>query len=373
MKKICFLFVLLALLSGCKKDKITKLDAAAFQTTIDGKDVSLYTISCKDITMQVTNYGARVVALWTPDRNGNFADIAIGYENIDRYVNNNGERFLGAAVGPVANRIGGGHFTLDEKEYILPQNNNGQTLHGGEYGIDRIVWDVVRVTQSEIVMSVLLEDGKDGFPASRKIEVSYLLTPQNEFIVTYAATTDSPTVMNLSHHSFFNLSGRADESVLDYMLTINSSSLTPVDEYMIPTGEILDVEGTPFDFRTPCRIGDRIDAEHEQLKLARGYDHNWIISRDTLQGVVKMADVYDPKSGRGIEVWSDDIAMQFYAGNFFDGKTLDKYGRPIVFRSTVVFEPQHYPDSPNKPSFPSIRMDQNDIYTQTDIYKFYCK
>ncbi|MBQ0080822.1 MAG: galactose mutarotase [Alistipes sp.] len=373
MKKIYFVFALLVVLSGCSHENIVKLDPSAFQTSIDGKDVSLYTISCNDITMQVTNYGARVVALWTPDRNGNLADIAVGYENIDRYINNTGERFLGAAVGPVANRIAGGQFSLDDISYTLPQNNNGQTLHGGEYGIDRLVWDVTKLTDSEIVMALELKDGLDGFPANRRVEVSYLLTPEREFIVTYAATTDSPTVMNLSHHSFFNLSGCSDNSVLDYILTINSDSITPVDENMIPTGEILGVEGTPFDFRSPCRIGERIDADNEQLRLARGYDHNWIISRDSNQGVVKMADVYDPKSGRGIEVWSDDIAMQFYAGNFFDGQSLDKYGRPIVFRSTVVFEPQHYPDSPNNASFPSIRIDQNDIYTQTDIYKFYTK
>ena len=373
---LILLSLLMALFADSCSNKIEKLDLidkSNFEATIDGKEVSLYTLRCGDLVMQVTNYGARVVSLWAPDRKGNYADIEIGYENLDRYVNNTGERYLGAVVGPVANRIANGKFSLDGKEYTLPQNNNGQTLHGGTLGLDRIVWDVKEATDSKIVFCCTLPDGQDGFPANRVIDMTYELTPQNEFVVSYKAMTDAKTVLNLSHHSFFNLEGDGEGTILDHILTINANAITPVNEYLIPTGEVMDVEGTPFDFRTPHAIGERVNAEHPQLTAGCGYDHNWVIAREDNGVVEKVADVYSPKSGRGMEVWSDQVALQFYCGNFFDGSYNNKYGKPILYRGAIALETQRHPDAPNQPSFPSVELNPGDVYTHTCVYKFYTK
>ncbi|MBE6210567.1 MAG: galactose mutarotase [Rikenellaceae bacterium] len=374
MKKLIFAAVLVALTAcNCNNNQPQLLDKEAFTTTVDGKDVSLYTLKAGDLTMQVTNYGARVVSLWTPDRDGNFADVEIGYENIDRYINNTGERYLGAVVGPFANRIAKGRFVLDGKEYHTPINNNGQTLHGGILGVDRIVWDVKEATESKIVFYCLLPDGQDGFPGNREIEMVYELTPENEFAVSYKATTDAPTVMNLSHHSFFNLEGDGEGTILDHVLQINGDAITPYGEGAIPTGEIMPVEGTPFDFREPHAIGERVNADHPQLAAGLGYDHNWILNREEDGMEVKVADVYSPKSGRGMEVWTDQIALQFYGGNFFDGSFNTKYGKPVLFRGAIALETQRYPDSPNHPEFPSCTLRPGEVYTHTCIYKFYAK
>ncbi len=374
MKKLFFAVALIALTAcNCKKSEPQLLDKAVFETTVDGKQVSLYTIKAGDLTMQVTNYGARVVSLWTPDRDGNFADVEIGYENIDRYVNNTGERYLGAVVGPFANRIAKGHFVLDGKEYNTPINNNGQTLHGGILGVDRIVWEVKEVTESKIVFYCQLPDGQDGFPGNREIEMIYELTPENEFAVSYKATTDAPTVINLSHHSFFNLEGDGEGTILDHVLRINADAITPVDDVLIPSGAIMPVEGTPFDFREPHAIGERVDAEHPQLVAGAGYDHNWILNRMDDGMEIKVADVYSPKSGRGLEVWTDQIALQFYCGNFFDGSYCSKYGKPVLFRGAIALETQRYPDSPNHPEFPSCTLRPGEVYTHSCIYKFYAK
>lgn len=374
MKKI-FMAMLLLATTACTEQRsgIELLDPADFTTTVNNSPVTLYTLKAGDITMQVTNYGGRVVSLWVPDRDGNFADIEIGYQNIGRYIDNKGERYLGAVVGPYANRIADGRFTLDGKEYTLPQNDNGQTLHGGTLGLDRIVWNVDEVTGNSLLMSCTLPDGQDGFPGNRTVKMRYELTPENEFAVTYEGTTDAPTVMNISHHSFFNLKGEGNGTVLDNILTINASHTTPVDSHLIPTGEIADVEGTPFDFRTPTAIGSRIGEENEQLRNGKGYDHNWVIDREDDGTVIRVADLYEPQSGRGIEVWSDQIALQFYSGNFFDGSYDGKYGRPIGHREAVALETQRYPDSPNHADFPSCTLRPGEVYKHTCIYKFYTK
>lgn len=370
---IAILAVLFATSCANTPKEVALLDKANFETTADGKAVSLYTLKAGDLTMQVTNYGARVISLWAPDREGNYADVEIGYENIDRYINNTGERYLGAVVGPVANRIANGKFALDGKEYTLPQNNNGQTLHGGTLGVDRIVWDVKSCNENEIVFACTLPDGQDGFPANRTIEMVYRLTDDNEFIVEYNASTDAKTVLNLSHHSFFNLEGDGEGTILDHVLTINSKAITPVNEVLIPTGEIMPVEGTPFDFREPHAIGERVNAEHPQLKAGAGYDHNWIIDREDDGKVEKVVDVYSPKSGRGMEVYTDQIALQFYCGNFFDGSYNNKYGKPIAYRGAIALETQRYPDAPNQASFPSVELNPGESYKHTCIYKFYAK
>lgn len=374
MKKLIFAVALIALTAcTCKNNQPQLLDKAAFETTVDGKAVSLYTIKGGDLIMQVTNYGARVVSLWVPGRDGSYADVEIGYENIDRYINNTGERYLGAVVGPFANRIAKGHFVLDGKEYNTPINNNGQTLHGGILGVDRVVWDVKEVTENKIVFFVQLPDGQDGFPGNREIEMVYELTPNNEFAVSYKGTTDAPTIMNLSHHSFFNLEGDGEGTILDHVLQIDADAITPYDEGAIPTGEIMPVEGTPFDFREPHAIGERVNAEHPQLALGMGYDHNWVLNRADDGMEVKVADVYSPKSGRGMEIWTDQVGLQFYGGNFFDGSFNNKFGKPVLYRGSLALETQVFPDAPNHPDFPSSTLRPGEVYTHSCVYKFYAK
>ena len=371
--RLTYLFAVAMLFVGCCGSANKNLDlmkAEDFQTTVDGKATDLYTITNGTLTMQVTNFGARVVSLWMPDRNGNMADIVLGYQNIDRYINNGGERFLGAVVGRVANRIGGGKFTLEGVEYTTPQNNNGQTLHGGLKGVDMVVWDVVEATENSIRFSYTAPDGQDGFPGNLTIVMDYILTEDNEFKVTYSATTDKTTAVNLSHHSFFNLKGEAGGTITDHILQIDADYITPTDSYLIPTGELMAVEGTPFDFRTAHPIGDMIDADNEQLKNGRGYDMNWVLNRKDNGEVVKVMSIYEPQSGRGFELYTDQIALQFYSGNFFDGTYDGKYGKPLSFRESVVFETQKYPDALNHSNFPSIVLKPGQEYTHTSIYKF---
>ena len=370
------LFAALMMFVGCcgnKTSEITLMDASAFRTTVDGKQTELYTLTNGSLTMQVTNFGARVVTLWAPDRNGHMADIVLGYQNIDRYINNSGERFLGSVVGRVANRIGAGTFTLDGQQYHTPLNNNGQTLHGGLKGVDMVVWDVVSVTDNAIVFNYIAADGQDGFPGNLNITMTYTLTENNEFKVEYSATTDSKTVVNLSHHSFFNLKGEAGGTITDHILQIDADYITPTDSYLIPTGELMAVESTPFDFREAHAIGDYIDADNEQLINGRGYDMNWVLSREDNGEVVRVMTIYEPASGRAMDVLTDQIALQFYSGNFFDGSYDGKYGKPLAFRESVVFETQRYPDAPNHSNFPSIELTPEQCYKHTCVYRFYTK
>lgn len=373
-----FLLITLCLLfSSCKQRNektIRLLDPVNFTTLIQEKPVSLYTLeSGKGIYMQVTNWGGRVVSLWTPDRNGNYNDIVVGYENIDRYVNNTGERFLGAVVGRYANRIANGQFVLDKHIWQLPKNDNGQTLHGGLKRLDQVIWDIEKISKNEILLSYTSMDGEDGFPGTVKILMCYTLTPSNEFKITYYATTDKPTVINLSHHSFFNLKGEGNGTITDHLLTIYADNITPINEYLIPTGEIMPVENSPFDFRKPVLIGERINDEDEQLKNGAGYDHNWVVKTVYSEEIKHVATVHEPISGRIQEVWSDQPGIQFYSGNFFSGGYTGKYGNPLKYRESFALETQKFPDSPNHPQFPSTRLNPNETYTQTCIYKFNVK
>ena len=371
MKRI-FVFVAVCILSlSCgRKDTFNLLPASDFETSIDGKEVSLYTLKGGDLTMQVTNFGGRVVTLWVPDKNGSYEDIVLGYNNIEDYINNPGERFLGAVVGPYANRIAGGTYTIGEETYNFPQNNNGQTLHGGLKGLDMIVWDVDNVSGNSITLSVLCPDGHDGMPGNRKIVMTYSLTSENEFKVEYVAETDKATHMNISHHSFFNLKGEGKGTVNDHVLYINASRTTPVDALLIPTGEIADVTGTPFDFREPKAVGRDLGVENEQLANGAGYDHNWVLDRRSEDEMELAATVYEPASGRQMEIWTDQPALQFYGGNFFDGSVSGKYGRTHNYREALVFETQKYPDTPHHPHFPSTLLEPGQEYVHKCVYKF---
>lgn len=375
MKKFYFaLLAVSAFLTSCAGDQgVQLLPEENFATEVDGKPVGLYTLSNGDLTMQVTNYGARVVSLWTPDRKGRMEDVVLGYDNIDRYVNNTGERFLGACVGPYANRLAGGEIEIDGATYSLPKNNNGQTLHGGLMGVDRVVWDVIAADSTSIFLRYVHPDRQDGYPGNIVIAMKYELTPDNEFVVTYRASTDAPTYVNLSHHPFFNLKGEGKGTILDHVMTINASRTTPVDKYLIPVGGYADVTGTPFDFREPHTIGERINEENEQLANGGGYDHNWVLDRKTTSGIESAATVYEPSSGRFLEVLTDQPGLQFYSGNFFDGKSTGKYGRPLRYRESLALETQKFPDSPHHPEFPSTRLNPGEMYTHVCIYRFSAK
>lgn len=374
MKKLLLLVASVATLCGCSQPQtLPLLDAADFEATVDGKQTSLYTLKGGNLVMQVTNFGGRVVTLWTPDREGMMEDIVLGYNNIDTYINNPGERFLGACVGVVANRIGEGHFTLNGKTYTTPQNNNGQTLHGGWKGVDMVVWDVVEVSDNSITLHYLALDGEEGFPANRDITMTYTLTEQDEFRVDYLITTDAPTLVNISHHSFFNLKGEGNGTILDHVLTIDADHVTPTNEWLIPTGEVAEVEGTPYDFREPHTIGERIDTPNEQLTFGKGYDANWCLNREDNGEVVSVATLYCPSNGRHMEVLTDQVGLQFYSGNFFDGSTEGKYGRTLDFRESVALETQKWPDGINHDNFPSIVLNPDEQYTHTCIYRFSTK
>ena len=372
MKKLFVLVAMVLLLAGCGGKKVQLIDAANFNKEVDGKQVSLYTLHNGDITMQVTNYGGRVVALWMPDRKKNFEDVTLGYDNIDKYLNNKGERYLGAVVGRCANRIAGGSFTLNDSVYQLPKNDGNNTLHGGDLGTDKVVWDVVSANDSALVMHVVLPDGQDGFPGNLDITMTYTLTKDNEFRIDYLATTDQPTLCNLSNHTFFNLKGEGN-TVLDHQLQINSNWILPVDEALIPTGNFLSVKNTPFDFSEMHAIGDNIDADHFQLANGHGYDHNWIINSAVDGKIVPVATLYEPVSGRMLEVFSDQSGLQFYSGNFFDGEAQGKWGKHL-YRGAVALETQIFPDAIHQDNF-SIKpvLNPGEQYTHTCIYKFSVK
>lgn len=373
MKKVLLLALCAMILVGCsKKREIKLMNTNDFETVVDGKKVSLYTLQNGFLTMQVTNYGGRVVSLWMPDCNGSYDDIVIGYDNINKYINNKGERYLGAAVGRYANRIGHGEFTLDGKKYELYKNDNGNTLHGGAFGIDRIVWDVTSVTANSIVLHTLLPDGMDGFPGNLDITMTYTLTENNDFRIDYTATTDAPTVCNLSHHSFFNLKGEGKGTILDHEMMIKGKFITAVDEHLIPTGAFMRVKDTPLDFTVMKPIGKDINGNHYQLYYAKGYDFNWI-SEKPMGQMGLMAEVYEPVSKRMMTVSSDQPGLQFYSGNFFDGRTKGKYGDPLLYRESFIMETQMFPDGPNQENFPSTVLRPGEQYHHTCIYHFEIK
>ena len=363
----------LVVLAACAKP-VRLLPASAFDAVVDGKQVSLYTIQGGGLTAQITNYGARVVSLWVPDRHGSLRDVVIGYGSIEAYLDNPGERFLGSSPGPVANRIGGASFELDGVTYELDRNDGENTLHGGFKGIDNLVWDVVECSKNSILMTVCHPDGLGGFPGNKTISARFTLTSDKALKVEFEAQTDAPTPINLAHHSFFNLSGSGHEDILRHVLTINGSAITPVNEQLIPGDEVVPVAGTAFDFREPHAIGERIEADDVQLHAGHGYDHNWVLDVDGQSALSLDATVLDPVSGTFMEVWSDQPGLQFYSGNFFgDGKTVDKYGNAIAFRGALALETQKFPDGVHHPHFPDTILRPGETYRHTCLYKFSCR
>lgn len=372
MKKLAFFGLLTLLLGSCAEEKNhSTMNRQDFQTTIDGKTTDLYTLKNKNgIEITVTNFGAHVVEIWTPDKNGQFEDIVLGHDNVDAYVNYKGERFLGATIGRYGNRIKVGKFQLDGVEYQLPLNDGPNSLHGGNKGFDMVVWDAKQVNDQKLELAYLSKDMEEGYPGNLDVKMTYELTDDNEFIITHRATTDKKTVLNLTHHSFFNLHGAGNGSINDHVLTLNADRFTPVDSTLIPTGELATVEGTPMDFRQPTAIGERVNQDFEQLKFGHGYDHNWVISRKTDNETELAATVYEPQSGRVLEVFTTEPGIQFYGGNFFDGSMKGKGGKSYDYRASIALETQHFPDSPNQPNFPSTVLNPGENYYHVCVYKF---
>jgi aldose 1-epimerase len=350
----------------------TVLDTKNFSRELDGKQVQLFFLKNKNgLEMAVTNYGAKVVSLLVPDKNGKFEDIVLGFDNIDGYLNAN-EPYFGAAIGRYGNRIAGGKFTLNGKQYKLATNNPPNHLHGGKKGFNAHVWDAKQVDDQTVEFSRLSPDGEEGYPGNLNVKMVYTLTDSNEFKVTYAAETDQPTVINLTHHSFFNLHGAGKQSINDHVLMINADRYTPVDNTLIPTGKIDLVKGTPMDFSQPIEIGKRLEDNFEQLKFGKGYDHNWVL-RENRNPDSPVATVWEPKSGRYMEVFTTEPGLQFYGGNFLDGKDKGKGDQPYKFRTAFCLETQHFPDSPNQPTFPTAVLNPGENYQHTCTYKFSVK
>ena len=341
--------------------------------TRDGRSIILYTLTnSHGVEVRAMNYGGIILSLRVPDRKGQLADIVLGHEKAEGYMPN--PPYLGAIVGRYANRIANGTFTLDGKAYTLPKNDGPNTLHGGlTRTFDKVVWDGEALKgKNAVAFSYLSKDGEEGFPGNLKVKVTYTLTDSNELVIDYDATTDKATPINVSQHSYFNLKGEGNGDILDHEIMINADKFTPVDKNLIPTGELRAVKGTPFDFTTSTKIGARIEDQYEQMVLGHGYDHNFVLNRKGA-GLSSAVRVYEPTTGRVLEVSTTQPAVQFYTGNFLDGSVTGKEGHVYKRRYGFCLETQHYPDSPNHPDFPSAVLKPGEKFHQTTVFKFSAK
>ncbi len=337
---------------------------------VDGQNVDLYTLTnARGVEAKITNYGGIVVSFRVPDRAAKFDDVVLGYDKLDDYLK--GTSYFGALIGRYGNRIGKGRFTLNGVEYKLAVNNDQNHLHGGLKGFDKVVWNAKPLPTKNgaaLELTYLSRDGEEGYPGNLSVKVIYALTNNNELKIDYSATTDKDTVVNLTHHSYFNLAGQGNGDILNHQLTIAGDRFTPVDAGLIPTGELRGVKGTPFDFTKAAAIGARINEDDEQLKRGKGYDHNWVLN-GRMGELRQAARVVENSTGRVMEVWTTEPGMQFYTGNFLDGKS-GKAGKVYQQRYGFCLETQHFPDSPNQPNFPSTVLKKGGRYRTTTIYKF---
>lgn len=379
LRRVLVTVFLVFLLASCesKKEDSTMVEKKSFGKLSSGEEVFLYTLTNKNgLKAEITNYGATVVSLMVPDKNGKLEDVVLGYDDASDYEK--GESYFGAIVGRYGNRIGKGKFKLDDVEYQLTINNGENHLHGGKVGFNKRIWEVVDA-KSElggafIALKYVSQDGEEGYPGKAELIVNYRLSAENELWINYTATSDKNTIMNPTHHSYFNLSGDPNKTILNHLLMIDADKFTPVDKGLITTGEMADVANTPFDFRAPKAIGKDINTDNEQLNFGLGYDHNWVLNKHQEQ-VFKFATLYEPVSGRLMEVYTDQPGVQFYSGNFLDGKTKGKNGTMYQYRTGLCLESQKFPDSPNKPewSSPILKAGNTLPYRQTTIYKFLTK
>jgi len=351
-----------------KKESIKMVQRSAFQATRDGKPVDLYTLKNKQGHLaQVTNYGAKLVSLLVPDKNGRLGDVALGYSSLEGYLTRTAS--MGATIGRFANRIAGGRFTLDGNEYTLAKNNGPNHLHGGSKGFRNVVWDAHQPDEQTVDLYYLSADGEEGYPGNLNVQVRYTLTDESELKIDYIATTDKATVINLTNHAFFNLAGEGQGDVLDHELQIAADQYTPVDSTAIPSGEFLPVDGTPFDFKMARKIGERIHEQNEQLRYGKGYDINFVLNR-TGPGLQYAARVHEPVTGRVMEVYTTEPGLQLYTGNNLGDQDLGKSGKIYAPQTGFCLETQHFADSPNKPQFPSVVLRPAETFKSTTLYKF---
>jgi aldose 1-epimerase len=370
LKNVLASVVLIAVLCGAAAAQKSATFSKEEFGTVDGKKVELYTLTNRNgVETKIITYGGTVVSLKAPDRSGNLADVVLGYDNLEGYLHDTS--YFGSIVGRFANRIAKGRFNLNGVEYKLATNNGENHLHGGIKGFDKVVWSGVPsnvANGASLKLTYSSRDMEEGYPGNLFVTVVYTLTNSNELKIDYSATTDKDTVVNLTHHSYFNLAGEGNGDILKHEMMINANHFTPVDSTLIPNGELRAVRGTPFDFLQPTAIGARINGDEEQLKLGRGYDHNFVINGRN--GVMRRAArVSEQSSGRIMEVWTTEPGVQFYTGNFLDGKP-GKGGKPYQIRYGFCLETQHFPDSPNHPKFPSTTLRKGARYQTSTVYKF---
>jgi len=356
--------------SRCCSHSTSSITKADFGKTTDGLPVELFTLqNGRGMEAKIATYGGLVTSLKVPDKNGQLGDVVLGYDNLNGYIKSS--PYFGALIGRYGNRICKGHFTLNGQTYNLAANNGPNALHGGLKGFDKVVWSVksavVKADGPQLTMTYVSRDGEEGYPGNLSVTAVYTITRDNALRLDYTATTDKDTVVNLTQHSYFNLAGHGD--ILGHEVYLNADKFTPVDATLIPNGELRDVTGTPFDFRTPTTIGARVNASDEQIKFGGGYDHNWVINKKWGE-LSLMARVSESTSGRTLEVWSTEPGLQFYSGNFLDGSITGKGGWVYQYRNGFCMEPQHYPDSPNQPNFPSVVLHPGETYHNTIIYRF---
>jgi aldose 1-epimerase len=347
------------------------IEKLVFGQSVDGKPVYLYTLTNADgMEVKITTYGATVVSLVVPDRNGKPADVVLGYDALEDYIGR--EYYFGCIAGRYANRIAGGKFMLNGTDYRLAANDGDNHLHGGRRGFDKMVWQAREFQDKADIglkLTYLSPGGEEGYPGNLACTVIYTLGTDNELKIDYRATTDNPTIVNLTNHAYFNLAGAGSGDILNHELMINADRFTPVDGRQIPTGELRSVEGTPFDFTRPAAIGARINLDDEQLIPGKGYDHNWVLNQEE-GGPCLAARAYERHSGRTLEVYTTQPGLQFYSGNFLDNRIAAKAGQIYHHRGGFCLETQHFPDSPNQPDFPSTVLDPGSKYEHTTIYKF---
>ena len=345
--------------------------------TSDGQDVDEYTLTNSNgMEVKLITYGGILTSIRVPDRNGVMANVTQGFDNLADYETNNAP-FFGALIGRFGNRIAKGKFTLKGKEYTLATNDGPNSLHGGLKGFDKVVWDAEEITENGaegVLLSYTSPDGEEGYPGNLDVKVRYLLSDANELRIEYHALTDATTIVNLTNHAYFNLQGDGSGTIYDHMLMIDADAYTPVDATLIPTGELAPVEGTPFDFRVPKPVGSTLRLNHEQILRAQGYDHNFVLNRDAGDTSLKLAArMYEPVSGRMMEVLTTEPGIQFYSGNFLDATLRGSSGRLYRQSDGFALETQHFPDSPNQAHFPSTVLEPGDSYETTTIYKFDCR
>lgn len=355
------------------------IQTSVFGHLPDGRQVDVYQFTnANGIELRVINYGGIIVSLKTPNLDREFDDIVLGFDSLEAYLSDEYRQanpYFGAIIGRYGNRIAGGQFTLNGETYSLATNDGSNHLHGGEQGFDKVLWQAEPFENDDgtgLVLRYTSEDGEEGYPGKLETEVTYTLTDNDELVVDYHAVTDKATPVNLTQHSYFNLKGEGNDSILDHQLMINASEFTPVNESLIPTGELRSVEGTPFDFTQPTPIGERIEQDNEQLDVGGGYDHNFVLDRDEAapDELVLAAKVWEPQSGRMLEVTTTEPGIQFYSGNFLNGDLTGKQGQAYEHRSGFALETQHYPDSPNQDAFPSTILEPGETYRSRTVYRF---